>query len=159
MKRYFKVGSIPQIYSRIPQVNEDGVKVFFGNTCIYDNYRDLDKRYQYIVEKVNNDFSRWQASNNKMLGMNYDWKILNTKLVFEKNLPSIKVEVESQNINEENEKKFNSIYRVLMYKFKETVWESGFRDEFVIRGDHYIEGMRDIPLKCNKITEKSFNKE
>lgn len=153
MKKYFKIGSIPQIYTRISQEEN----IILGNACIYENYRNLEERYQYIVEKVNNDFSRWQADNNKMLGMNYDWKILNTKLVFEKNLPFIKVEVESQNINEENEKRFNSIYRVLTYKFRETVWESGFKSEFVMKGE-YIKGVDNIPLKYSKITEKSFNK-
>lgn len=48
MKRYFIVGSIPQIYRRYP-VEENGRTYYFANTLRYDSYKDLDKRYEKIV--------------------------------------------------------------------------------------------------------------
>lgn len=48
MKRYFIVGSIPQIYRRYP-VEGNGRTYYFANTLRYDSYKDLDKRYEKIV--------------------------------------------------------------------------------------------------------------
>ena len=176
MKRYFKVGVISQMVKEKPTPLEElkeGVIIGLRKWERYDNYKNLEERYNKILKKTLDYFYSWQKDNREWTGRPYDWKILSTKLVFEKfkkkvndtiiymeNVPSIMVEVESLNINEEYEKKFNYIYRCLIKMFKENIWRSGHEEEFIITdyNDEYGRSPYILPLCSKKITEKQFMK-
>ena len=71
MKRYFKVGVISQMVEEKPtppEERKEGVIIGRRKWERYDNYKNLEERYNTILKKTLDYFYSWQEDNRKLTG-------------------------------------------------------------------------------------------
>lgn len=175
MKKYIRVGAIPQIFSCRPWSEiVDGKEVThcYGNTIQYSNYKDLEGMSKYILDKIHERFYSWQDDNSEVRSSHgklpYDWNIVKEELVIDSktNLPYFYIELESENIDrivdDKDIKDFNYIYRTFRTICREEIWYNCCDEKWKIfvnpDEENNIKNIRNVPLNVKTLTEKQFLK-
>lgn len=171
MKKYIRVGAIPQIFSCKPWSEIiDGKEVThcYGNTIQYSNYKDLEGMSKYILDKIHERFYSWQDDNSKIHEdrLPYDWNILKEVLSIDSktNLPYLYFEIESKNIDkmvdEKDIKGFNYIYRTFRTMCRDEIWYNCCDKKWInyVDPDTDIKDIGNVPLNVKTLTEKQFLK-